>query len=142
MHLVTTGMIASGYEEAPGNLVLTRNAVYVLKNGEKPGMWTSLFGGVIGMALGQLIKRNMAADTPPGFLDDPELAGLSKGERRKLLTAQLLVRYDRRNPAFTAKPIATGFVFNDGETGARFNGWTSKSKIARYLEQHRIASSV
>lgn len=134
MHLICNGMVASGYEEGPGNLIPTPNWIFVLKNGEKPGMWTGLFGGVIGAMIRVFIHRKMMEDTPPAFLDDPELAGLSKKERRALLTAEVLAQYDRRVPAFSATPTPMGFSFNDGLTGARYRGLLSKKKISRFLE--------
>ncbi len=133
MHLIFNGMVACGYDEGPGNLILTPNSIFVLKNGEKPDMWTSLYGGVVGAMLRVFINQKMMEDTPPAFLDDPELAGLSKKERRALLTAEVLAKYDRRGPAFSATPTPMGFAFNDGLTGARYSGWLSKKKISRFL---------
>jgi hypothetical protein len=134
MHLILNGMVSSGYDEGPGNLILTPGSIFVLKNGEKPGMWTALYGGVIGAVISKFINRKMMEDTPPGFLGDAELAGLSKNERRVLMTAEVLVKYDRRAPAFSVTPTAMGFAFNDGLTGARYSGWLHKKKIAQFLE--------
>lgn len=133
MHCIFNGLVASGYEEVPGNLILTPSSVYVLKNGEKPGMGTALFGGVLGAIVGDLIRRKMVEDSPPAFFDDPELAGISAKERRSLSTAEVLVKYDRHSPAFTFTPTGTGFSFNDGLTGARYSGFFNKKKIAEFL---------
>jgi hypothetical protein len=133
MHRIFNGQIASGLDQGPGNLILTPDSIYVLKNGEKPGMWTALYGGVIGMVISKFISRKMVEDNPPAFLGDPELAGLNKKERRALLTAEVLVKYDRRTPSFSATPTLSGFSFNDGLTGARYSNFLNKKKIAQLL---------
>jgi hypothetical protein len=133
MHYIFNGLVASGYEEGPGTLILTSSSIYVLKNGEKPGMWTALVGGVIGLMIKNFISRKMVEDNPPAFLDDPELVSLSPKERRSLLTAEVFVKYDRRAPEFSVTPTGSGFAFNDGLTGARYSGFLNKKKIAQFL---------
>ena len=132
MYRIFNGQVISGYSEGPGNLILTPSSVYVLKNGERPGLWTA-FGGVIGIMITKFISRKIVEDSPPAFLDDLELVNLSKKERRTLLTAEVLVKYDRCAPSFSVTPTTFGFAFYDGITGARYDGLLHKKKIAQFL---------
>ncbi len=137
MHLITNGMIATRGTKCPGKLLLTEGAIFVLKETVSPGPASALFG-ILGGLVATLIGRASSGKTGPAFLSDPDLNDLNQRDRRALFGTEKLVKY-ALTPTLAITPTKMGFSFNDGMTGARFDGFMHKKKVAAFLQSRGVS---
>jgi len=137
MDLLANGMVATGMTETPGKLLLSGQSIFVLKETVNAAPAAALFGA-LGAFVAMLVGRASDPKGDPGYLSDPDLAGISDRDRRALRGTQLLVKYTI-SPSLEVAPTKMGFSFNDGSTGTRFSGLLHKKKIAAYLQARGLS---
>lgn len=137
MHLLANGMVATGMTESPGKLLLSGQSIFVLKETVNAAPAAALFGA-LGALVATMVGRASSPKAGPGYLSDPDLAGIPDRDRRALRGTQLLVKYTI-SPSLEVAPTKMGFSFNNGSTGARFSGLLHKKKITSYLQARGLA---
>ncbi|MET0381860.1 MAG: hypothetical protein ABW032_00390 [Burkholderiaceae bacterium] len=137
MHLLANGMVTTGMTESPGRLLLSGRSIFVLKETVNAAPAAAIFG-LLGALVAGLAGRAGAPKEGPGYLADPDLAGMPERDRRALRGTRLLVKYTI-SPSLKVTPTKMGFSFDDGSTGTKFSGLLHKKKIAAYLQAQGLA---
>jgi len=132
--LLVDGNVNVAKNKGPGQLLLTRTAVFALRSNNQAAMTGAAVGGLIGALVGHFIEKHRAKKRgPPEHLDDPEIQDLDPSIRKKIERASLLAKLPL-DSNLKVQRTTLGFKLTQSDgTTIVYQGLFRKKKIAAYL---------